>query len=127
VSSYAIAEAAVRCGLTVHTLRWYERIGLLDRVARGADGRRRFTDDDLGFLEFVVRLRRTGMPVAEMIRYAELVRAGDPTGAARLALLQEHRERVREQVAALTEHLDVLDWKIDNYRRVLRQEEEEIA
>ena len=117
VASYTIREAAASCGLTAHTLRWYERIGLLARVARGADGRRRFSEPDLAWLGFLVRLRSTGMPVADMLRYAELTRAGDESGAARLALLTAHRDRVAEQVTALGEHLVAVQSKIDYYHR----------
>lgn len=123
VPDRSTAAAARACGLTAHTLRWYERIGLLDRVPRGADGRRRFGDRELDWLTFLVRLRSTGMPVAEMKRYADLVRLGDSTAAERAALLVAHRERVRARIAEQQEHLAVLDRKIDTYRRAERLEE----
>ena len=90
---WTIREAAETCGLTLHTLRWYERISLLDRIDRTADGRRCFTEADLEWLLLLSRLRATGMPVRDMLRYAELVRpqAGKQE---RLELLQRHRERV---------------------------------
>jgi DNA-binding transcriptional MerR regulator len=116
VTTYSTRDAAKQCGLTPHTLRWYERIGLLDRVSRGSDGRRRFSDGDLDWLRLLVRLRGTGMPVAEMQRYAELVRAGEHTRSARRALLVAHRQRVREQIVVLQEHATVLDMKIDSYQ-----------
>lgn len=116
--------AARACGLTAHTLRWYERIGLLDRVPRGPDGRRRFGDAELGWLTFLVRLRSTGMPVAQMQRYAELVRAGRHTEAERAELLLAHREQVRARIAEQHEHLAALDFKIDSYRRDARRLEE---
>jgi DNA-binding transcriptional MerR regulator len=77
---WTIREAAEKCGLTLHTLGWYERIGLLDRIDRTADGRRCFTEADLEWLLLLSRLRVTGMPVRDMLRYAELVRsqAGKP-------------------------------------------------
>jgi DNA-binding transcriptional MerR regulator len=120
----SINAAARACGLTVHTLRWYERIGLLDRVPRGPDGRRRFGDPELSWLTFLVRLRSTGMPVADMVRYAELVRAGDGTEPERARMLEEHRERVRERIAEQQGHLAALDYKIDTYRRNQRRLEE---
>ena len=123
-TSYPIRTAAAACGLTVHTLRWYERIGLLDRVPRGVDGRRRFGESDLDWLRFLVRLRGTGMPVAEMLRYAELARSGDESGERRLALLLAHRERVAANIAALKEHLEAVDYKIGIYRRTVRRQEE---
>ena len=76
MTTWSIGEAAEKCGLSQHTLRWYERIGLLGPVARDANGRRRFSDGDLDWLDLITRLRETGMPVSDMQRYAELVRSG---------------------------------------------------
>jgi len=123
-AAYSIRTAARESGLSAHTIRWYERIGLLDRVARGSDGRRRFGADDLEWLEMLVKLRRTGMPVAEMARYAELVRGGAGEQE-RLALLGKHRERVLAALAAQQECLEFLEYKIDLYRGRLEAGEEE--
>ncbi|MGH3154755.1 MAG: MerR family transcriptional regulator [Streptosporangiaceae bacterium] len=76
MTTWSIGEVAAKCGLTQHTLRWYERIGLLGSIERGGDGRRRFTDGDLDWLSVLTKLRDTGMPVRDMQRYAELVRSG---------------------------------------------------
>jgi DNA-binding transcriptional MerR regulator len=114
-STYTIREAAERSGLSMHTLRWYERIGLLERVPRGVDGRRRFREDDLGWLELIGHLRSTGMPVAKMIEYAELVRAGGGNERERLGLLSEHREKVLDDLVRLNACLSVLDKKISGY------------
>lgn len=118
-------EAAARSvGLTAHTLRWYERIGLLDRVPRGPDGRRRFGERELDWLTFLARMRGTGMPVAELVRYAELVRAGEHTEPERARMLEAHRERVRQNIAEQQEHLKAIDLKINGYRRAERRVEE---
>ncbi|MCO1574318.1 MerR family transcriptional regulator [Crossiella sp. SN42] len=114
----SIAETAELTGLTAHTLRYYERIGLLDPVDRGPDGRRRFRDTDLAWLSFLTRLRDTGMPIREMREFAELRRAGDVTASARLELLSRHRDGVRRRIADLADCLDALDNKIDHYRRL---------
>ena len=76
MTTWSIGEAAEKCGLSPHTLRWYERIGLLATIERGGDGRRRFSDADLDWLSLLIKLRATGMPVRDMQRYAELVRSG---------------------------------------------------
>jgi DNA-binding transcriptional MerR regulator len=91
VTTWTIGEAAEKCGLSQHTLRWYERVGLLARIERGGDGRRRFSDADLDWLSLLAKLRATGMPVREMRRYAELVRsgAGGPPGSCRSAGVPE--------------------------------------
>lgn len=118
---YTISEVAAVTGLTAHTLRWYERIGLVGPVARGGDGRRRFSDADLNWLTLIGRLRETGMPVSDMQRYAELVRSGVGE-AERLELLKRHREEVRRSLAAQRECLKLLDSKIDAYSRRVREE-----
>ncbi|MGW7520799.1 MerR family transcriptional regulator [Streptomyces sp. NPDC054796] len=112
---YTISEVAARTGLSAHTLRWYERIGLMPHVDRSHTGQRRFTDKDLDWLELVGKLRLTGMPVADMVRYAELVREGERTFAERERLLVRTRVDVRERIAELQETLAVLDHKIGVY------------
>ncbi|MFH7595401.1 MerR family transcriptional regulator [Streptomyces racemochromogenes] len=112
---YTISEVEARTGLTQHTLRWYERIGLMPHVDRSHSGQRRFSDKDLGWLAFVGKLRATGMSVADMVRYAELVREGDHTVDERRALLERTRREVLARVAELTDALDVLDRKIEMY------------
>jgi DNA-binding transcriptional MerR regulator len=114
VTGWTTREAAEKCGLSQHTLRWYERIGLLDRVSRTPDGRRRFSDSDLDWLLLLGKLRATGMPVRDMLRYAELVRSGAGE-AERVELLRGHRERVRQALLEQQECLNLLDTKIDHY------------
>jgi DNA-binding transcriptional MerR regulator len=114
VTTWTIGEAAAKCGLSPHTLRWYERIGLLDGVARGGDGRRRYSDGDLDWLSLLTKLRATGMPIRDMQRYAELVRSGAGE-AERIELLKKHREEVRHTLAAQRECLKLLDTKITHY------------
>ncbi|WP_043264198.1 MerR family transcriptional regulator [Streptomyces sp. CT34] len=120
---YTISEVAEHTGLSAHTLRWYERIGLMPHVDRTHTGQRRFTNRDLDWLDLVAKLRLTGIPVADMVRYAELVRAGDGTFAERERLLTEHREDVRRRIAELQSTLDVLDYKIDVYADARRASE----
>jgi DNA-binding transcriptional MerR regulator len=120
VTTWSISEAAEKCGLSQHTLRWYERIGLVGPVTRDGDGRRRFSDADLDWLTLITRLRETGMPVSDMRRYAELVRSGAGE-AERLELLKRHREEVRRALAAQRECLKRLDSKIDSYSRRVRE------
>ena len=117
MTTWSIREAAEKCGLSQHTLRWYERIGLVGPIARDSDGRRRFTDADLDWLTLVTRLRETGMPVSDMQRYAELVRSGAGESE-RLELLKRHREEVRRALAAQKECLKLLNAKIDTYSRL---------
>jgi DNA-binding transcriptional MerR regulator len=121
VTTWTIGEAAEKCGLSQHTLRWYERIGLLSPIERGSDGRRRFSDGDLDWLSLITKLRDTGMPVRDMQRYAELVRSGAGQ-AERLELLKRHREQVRRAIASQRECLKLLDTKITHYGSCLAAE-----
>jgi DNA-binding transcriptional MerR regulator len=110
-----IAEAAERSGLSAHTLRYYERIGLIHPVGRGQNGHRRYGRDDIEWLEFLIKLRTTDMPIRQMVEYAELVREGPQTASRRRAMLEAHREALRERIAAMEETAAVIDRKIETY------------
>jgi DNA-binding transcriptional MerR regulator len=112
---YTISEVVALTGLTAHTLRWYERIGLMPHIDRSHTGQRRYTNRDLDWLDLVGKLRLTGMPVADMVRYAELVREGDHTYGERFELLQTTREDVLARIDELRDTLAVLDRKISFY------------
>lgn len=114
---YTISEVVAFTGLTAHTLRWYERIGLMPHVDRSHTGQRRYTNRDLDWLDFVTKLRLTGMPVADMVRYAELVREGESTYGERQALLESTRRDVLGRIAELRGTLAVLDKKIGFYEQ----------
>lgn len=124
---YTISEVAAITGLTAHTLRWYERIGLMPHVDRSHTGQRRFTNRDLDWLAFVGKLRLTGMPVADMVRYAELLREGEHTFDERQELLEATRRDVKTRIAELQDTLAVLDHKIDFYASARRAPERPCA
>ncbi|MEV4560593.1 MerR family transcriptional regulator [Kitasatospora sp. NPDC049285] len=114
------AEAAERSGFSLDTLRYYERIGLLTAITRATSGHRRFAPDDLAWLTILRCLRDTGMPIAEMRRYAELARTEGPESLARrIALLEQHDTAVATQIALLQRQRDHLRAKLDYYRSVL--------
>ena len=107
--SLTISDAARAAGISAHTLRYYERAGLLDPVGRAASGHRRYADEDLARIEFLTKLRSTGMPIRKIREYADLMRRGDDTHEARLALLETHREAVRAQLQDTARNLDQLE------------------
>ena len=120
--SHSIAEAAERTGLTAHTLRYYERDGLLLReVERDSSGRRRYDQAHLDWIHLVTCLRATGMPIRDVRRYAELVRSGASTERERLELLHAHRRRVVKELARVTDHLGAIDRKIGIYESRLEE------
>lgn len=109
-----IAEVAERTGVTAHTLRYYERIGLVD-VDRDSAGHRSYDQESVGRVIFIGRLRVSGLPIRDIQRYIALVADGESTVPARRQLLEEHRERVRRQVEELQFALAVVDYKITTY------------
>lgn len=112
-----IADAARRTGVSAHTLRYYERAGLVvTRVDRTSGGRRRYRQLDLDWIKICTKLRATGMPIKTIRRYADMVAAGRGNEPERLALLEEHRADVLARLAELQENLALIDHKIDVYR-----------
>ncbi|MGF7239034.1 MAG: MerR family transcriptional regulator [Frankia sp.] len=113
----SIAEAARRTGVSVHTLRYYERAGLVvTTVRRTTGGWRRYQQLDLDWIAVCTKLRATGMPIKTIRRYAQLVCAGHGNEQERLALMEAHRAEVTASLAALQENLELIDHKIDVYR-----------
>lgn len=113
-ATLTIAEMAQRTGVTAHTLRYYERIGLL-AVPRDAAGHRRYSAGDYARVVFLNRLRMTGMPIRELQRYVALVGEGEQTVPERLRMLQQHREAVRAQLQELQFALETVEFKIAAY------------
>lgn len=121
-ATYSIGEAARKTGLGIHTLRYYESEGVLvDEPQRSTTGRRRYTDNDIEWLTVCRRLRETGMPVADLCQYAALLREGTTTEHERLNLLTDHRAKVIDSINQLKSNLELIDLKIDAYRRNLRR------
>lgn len=111
-----IDEVAQRTGLTAHTLRYYERIGLIAPVPRAPGGQRRYAAADLDWIEFLLRLRETRMPVGQMLVFARLRAAGEATTGQRRALLEAHLAQVKASLLAMQRAAAVLDTKITFYR-----------
>jgi DNA-binding transcriptional MerR regulator len=122
--SLPIAEVSARTGLSIDTLRYYERVGLISGVGRTGGGQRRYAAADLEWLGFLLRLRDTGMSISDMQEFARLRGAGPSTVADRLRLLREHREAVNARVRLLRGNLRDLDKKIDYYQGLLDQRSE---
>jgi DNA-binding transcriptional MerR regulator len=113
-----VQEASDKTGLSAHTIRYYERIGLLPSIERAENGHRRYSEDDIGWIEFLKCLRSTGMPISEMQRYVELQQAGDSTLDDRLALLEAHRRRIKAKMRELNRFLDRIEGKIGYYQEL---------
>lgn len=113
-----IAEASEISGLSCDTIRFYERMGLLDQIPRGLAGHRNFGAQELRWLKLFERLRATGMPLTEMKTYAELAREGHGTLAQRHDILERHRYRLDEQQEKIEACRELIDEKLENYRKL---------
>ena len=107
-----IQQVAKATGLSVHTLRYYERIGLLEPVGRAQNGHRRYTQHDLDWIDLLLRLRDTGMPRAQMVRFAQLRRQGDSTLTERRLMLEQHQHSLEQHMQELEKHMATLRQKI---------------
>lgn len=110
-----IGDLAKRSGLSAHTIRYYERIGLLPYAGRDRSGQRDYDASILAWIEFLGHLKMTGMPIRNMLEYARLRDLGEETGPERQKMLEQHRAVVQAHVAKLQSCLSVLDIKIAGY------------
>lgn len=117
-SNLSIKEVATRSGLSVHTLRYYERVGLIAPVARASGGQRRYRRADLEWIGFLLRLRATGMSISGMQAFARLRSEGDRTAGERRVMLEEHLARLLGEIDALQQAAGVLQTKIAHYRHI---------
>ena len=117
-ATFSIGEVAATVGMSVHALRFYERQDLLvGPIERTTGGCRRYTRVDVDWLRICTRLRESGMPLAELQRFAALVRQGPGNEPERLALLDAQRDRVDQQIRALEQAREIIAWKTDVYRQ----------
>ena len=118
-----IHEVAQATGLSAHTLRYYERIGLIHPINRQQNTHRHYTADDVGWIEFLLKLRATGMSIKDMQKYAELQRRGDDTLPERLQMLKSLRGSVEARISELNEHLKLICYKIEIYQQIVTEKE----
>jgi DNA-binding transcriptional MerR regulator len=116
----SIGELSAASGLSTHTLRYYEKLGVLKPADRAASGHRQYRADAVAWLDFVLRLKVTGMPLAEIRKYAELRAGGQATLQPRLTMLELHRKRLVSNISELSENLTSLDSKMKTYRKWLK-------
>ena len=109
-------EFSNKVGLSSHTLRYYEKIGLLKNIHRNASGHRHYTSQDVAWVTFIKRLKETGMRLNEIVEYARLSDGGSDTLTDRENILSKHREGLIKQISLLEDHLKALDYKINLYK-----------
>lgn len=114
----SIQQVAAVTQLSTHTLRYYERIGLLAPIERASSGHRRYSGQDIAWIKFLTRLRTTGMPIREMQQFADLRRQGDCTLFQRRQLLETHQQHVQQQLNDLSQNLAIIQEKIQHYKEL---------
>lgn len=121
-----IAEVSKKVNLSADTLRYYERIGLIPEVNRTESGIRNYTEKDLGHLEFIICFRNAGISIETLIEYMRLYKQGDSTLEARKQLLISQREIMQKRLDEIQETFERLNFKIDNYEKLLIEREKEL-
>ena len=118
-----IQEVARVTGLSTYTLRYYERIGLIHPIDRKENTRRCYTMEDVGWIDFLLKLRATGMSIKDMQRYAELQRRGEETLPERVEMLKALQGNVEARINELNEHLNLVHYKIEIYTEMIEEKE----
>jgi len=116
-----IQQVAAATGLSVYTLRYYERIGLIHPIRRAENTHRRYTTDDIGWIDFLNKLRATGMSIQQMQAYSELQRQGDHTLPQRLGMLKALKNQVEAHMDELQENLKFIHYKIGIYQAIVSE------
>ena len=118
---YSIQDVSRKTGLSTHTLRYYEKEGLISGVERSQGGFRQYTDEDLEKLGLICCLKNTGMSIQEIARFVQLTREGEHTLEERVELLKEHRNRVLKRMEEMQKHLEKVTWKLNFFSEKLRE------
>ena len=128
-ATYTIQQVAQQTGLTSYTLRYYEDIGLLEPIARAANGHRRYAEADLNRIMMLVKLRKTNMSLEDMKYFVNLYREGSATATERRKLLEAHRQVVEAQIEELCEIRKFIDYKSGLYteEEKLNYEQHEVS
>jgi DNA-binding transcriptional MerR regulator len=118
-----IQEVAQATGLSAHTLRYYERVGLIHPIDRQQNSHRQYSSDDVGWIDFLTKLRATGMSIKDMQKYAALQRQGEGTLPERVEMLKALRDQVEAHIAELNENLRLIYYKIEIYEKIVMEKE----
>lgn len=115
MKEFEIGEASDLLKLKKHTLRYYENIGLITNIRKNSSGKRIYTENDLKSLEFINRLRKTGMSIKQMRKYSELRRLGDSTITERKNIMKNHLDIIKGKINELLEAQDYVSKKVEAY------------
>lgn len=124
---YSIGQVAKKTGLTAHTLRYYEKEGLLPFVQKSGSGLRVFSDSDLGWLAMIECLKETGMPLKGIKQYIDWYIEGDGTLKQRLEMFETQKIKIEEQIELFQKHLAKINYKIKLYKEAVKNGSLDIA
>lgn len=119
----SIQQVSQQTGLSIDTLRYYERIGLIEPVERASSGHRRYKQRDLEWIHLLIDLRETGMPIAQMVHFSQLRRQGAATATERLHMLEQHQLALEQQMQKLEHHRLALQRKIAHKKAFMAAQE----
>ena len=119
-----IKEVSALTGIKAHTLRYYENIGLINNITRDSNGRREYSENDIKWIEFLKRLKETGMKLSKMKKYVELKNIGSTTIKERKVLLQVHAENIENEIKKLSGTLEYIYNKNDIYKKMEEKKDE---
>ncbi|MEE6207763.1 MAG: MerR family transcriptional regulator [Alphaproteobacteria bacterium] len=126
MKTYSIGEVAKLMGLTTHTLRFYDKEGLLPNVRKNSAGLRRFTEEDINWLLILDCLKSTGLPLKEIRYYIELAQQGSKTLSERREMFIRQKERIKQQMEVLKHNMEKINFKIQYYDEAIKNGEENI-
>lgn len=124
---YSIGQVAQKTGLSTHTLRYYEKEGLLPFVKKSGSGLRIFSDSDLGWLAMIECLKESGMPLKGIKQYIDWFIEGDSTLQNRLDMFRAQKTHIEEQIAQLQKHMEKINYKIKLYEEAVKKGSLDIA
>lgn len=116
---YSIGEVAKMMGFSAHTLRYYEKEGLLPFVRKSSSGLRVFSDEDIGWLVLIECLKGTGMPLKDIKQYIDWCQEGDTTLGKRLEMFKSQKAKLEEQMAQLQKYMEKINYKIAYYTEIV--------
>lgn len=114
---YTIGQIAKKTNLSIHTLRYYEKEGIVPFVKRNDNGLRAYEDEHIEWFKFLCCLRETGMSIAQLKEFADLSLGGYGTIDQRIHMLNEQRNKIESQVDTLKSYIAMINFKIDMYTK----------
>jgi DNA-binding transcriptional MerR regulator len=111
-----IKQVSGKTGLSSYTLRYYEKIGLIKPVQRDRSGHRNYFDEDLELIDFIQKLKSTGMQIKDITRYISLLDSNEDSYSERLEILEKHRARIKKRIQTAQEFLNIINYKIEWYK-----------